>query len=128
MSRWIFTDPVLSTTYTVPINPDSMATLSPSHQRAALAGGASESRMRVLQAYRKMNAPFDWAFSGRISSQTHYDNLLLWQQKDNPITITIHDGRVYSVILREFKPIDKRSKNPTRWTYEMTATVLERIS
>jgi hypothetical protein len=106
-----------------------MVTLSPVHQRAALAGGAPEARMRVLQADRKMNGPFEWAFSGTISTQAHYDALYTWLRKPNPINVTIHNGRVYNILLKEFKPVDKRSaKNATRWSYEMTATVISRVS
>ena len=130
MSRWIFTDPIGATSYTFPINPNAMATLSPSHQRSALVGGAFESRMRVLQADHKMNGPFDWSFSGTINTQAHYDAMVTWLAKPNPINLTIHNGRVYNILLKEFKPVDKRSgkNNKTRWAYEMAATVVSRVS
>jgi len=129
VSRWIFTDPVGATSYTFPINPNAMASLTPVHQRSALVGGAPDSRMRVLQSNRKMNTTFEWSFSGTIYTQAHYDALYTWLRKPNPINLTLHNGRVYNILLKEFKPVDKRSgKSKTRWAYEMSATVISRVS
>jgi hypothetical protein len=121
VTRWVFHDPVALESWTVPFNPNKMS--SPYRKKAQDLTPASpiDGRIRVTE----VDQPVEWSFSGMIRTQAHYDELLRWRDKANPVTITDHLGRTFTILLTNFAPEDVRSSNPTKWSYTMTGYVLD---
>jgi cell wall-associated NlpC family hydrolase len=117
-TRWRFTDPVGGDTYTVPINPNTMT--SPFRKTSVSLQGSPHGEVRALAK----TTPVEWSFGGVIRTQAHYDALLAWTQKPNPVTITDHLGRTHTIILSAFNPEDARAALPTKWNYTITGYVL----
>lgn len=115
--RWTFYDPVLSTSYTVPFNPNKMST--PYQKRETSAFGVSPidgwSRAR-----RAPDTPMEWTFSGVTVDQAHYDALLALTQKTYPLTLVDHFGRVFTVRLLSFDTQPKNTRADMGWRHEYT--------
>jgi hypothetical protein len=117
--RWKFTDPVASETWTVPINPNTMTSPWPKTS-ITLAGSPLGGDVRALVK----TTPVEWSFGGVMRTQAHYDELLRWVSKPNPVTVTDHLGRTFNVLLTKFDPEDVRVVLPTKWNYTVTAYIL----
>lgn len=120
VDRWVFTDPVTSATYTLPINPNSMTSPFRKTSKQTLPASPVDGRVRVLSTPQ----PVDWQFGGVIRAQAHYDALLEWVTKPNPVTITDHLGRTFTVLLTSFEPQDQRARLATKWTYTIKGYVI----
>lgn len=119
-ARWIFHDPVAVETYTVPINPNAMTSPFPKTAKQTLPASPVDGRVRALSTPQ----PVEWQFSGVIRTQAHYDALLAWVRKQNPVEITDHLGRTFTVLLTTFDPQDQRTPLTTKWTYTVKGYVL----
>lgn len=104
--RWVFTDPVASTTYTFDINP--LEGGSPQYvknvgQRSTLAPDGDP----VLF---EGQAPLqESSFSGTILQKAHYDAFRLWAQKKYLVEMEDDLGRVSQIYITSFKPTRVRS-------------------
>jgi hypothetical protein len=121
--RWIFTDPVASETWTVPINPDSMS--APLSKRKAKFGNGFRKDTRV-RTFLLPPDPMQFTFGGVIRTQAHYEALEEWSKKDNAITVTDHIGRVWRIVPIAFEPTDRRPTATVGWRlrYTFRATLL----
>jgi hypothetical protein len=120
--RWLFEDPILASSYRVPFNPNKMS--DPFPQKALEALANVHGVHRTLR--RGTMTPKEWTFSGVIREQDHYDQLLFWSQKANPINITDHYGRIFNVVPVRFNPTEKRPSAtvPDKYNYDFTVLVL----
>lgn len=122
--RWTLSDGV--STYTFPLNPNEMGSLSPQWSITTTPAGPKETRIRAVRAPK---TPFEWSFSGKARSQQQYDDLLTWSNKAQLLTLTDHHARSWKIVIRQFRPTDlRRPGNITRWSYEVTTYVLERLA
>lgn len=120
-TRWVFNDAVAVEAYTVPINPNAMTSPFGKTQKETLPASPVDGRVRALSRRQ----PIEWQFSGVIRTQAHYDALLRWVTKPNPVEITDHLGRTFTVLLTAFEPEDQRVKLATKWTYTVKGYVLD---
>lgn len=121
--RWTLNDGV--TTYTFRLNPKDMTSPGAVYQRSSIPAGAGTA-VRIQEVLPTAN---EWTFSGRIYSQEQYDELLLWQSKSQPLTLTDHLGRSFWVVLTAFNPTTlRRPHTLTRWDYEIKTLIIWRIS
>lgn len=120
--RWIYTDPYVPETYTVPINPREMGSLFAEKPVTSRQTSARDGQALLFEGSAP---PAPWTYSGTILDSAHYAELLRWSQKGNRITITDHYGRVIPIYLVRFDPTPKRSMGkPWRHEYTMSALVL----
>lgn len=119
--RWVFNDPAVPETYTVPLNPNSMT--SPFREKAIdlAVTTAVDGQALVSEGQAR---PVNWQFSGTILTQAHYDALFKWYSKSKRFYLTDHYGRRFTVYFTDYKPIPKRSVGyPWRHDYTITAIV-----
>lgn len=133
IQRWIFHDPDLDETWTVPINPNSMT--DPENRTRAFTFGirSRSSNISAAGAIRGIETAspiVEWEFGGVIHTQEHHDNLEYWARKPGEIEITDHFGRTWVVLMKTFEPTERRPtpSKPWRFTYEARAEVLERLA
>lgn len=111
MIRWILTDPVTATSWTLPRNPFEMTTPVVPHQTSVMPGGL---------AFRKGRKPVPWSFRVRVRSKAEYDLFLEWAAKPNSILITDHLSRVHRVMPLHFDPVPRRSRHEQHWRFDST--------
>lgn len=121
--RWIFHDPVASTSWTVPINPDSLS--APLKSRKVRFGNGFRRDTRV-RTFVVPPDPKVFTFGGVIRTQAHYEGLEAWAKKPNAIEITDHMGRTWRVAPTAFEPTDRRPTATVGWRlrYTFRATLL----
>jgi len=124
--RWLFEDPVLSTSYRVQYNPNKMT--SPFPARSLSSAQSIRNHWRIKQD--KYHTPHEWTFSGVIRTIEHHDDLKFWSQKQNAIHITDHLGRTFKVVPVRFNPSEKRPSATVtaKFDYDFTVLVLEQLA
>jgi hypothetical protein len=105
-TRWIFHDPVASTSWTVPRNPIRMNFPSPRRSIDTLPAD----RNGKIAAMMTPPTPVEVSFEGTLTGQTHHDTLLAWTRKSNQVTITDHLARPWTVLLTSFEPTWKAGR------------------
>lgn len=120
---WVLSDPITSTTYELPINPDSGGTPARrknfSYQNTAAPDG------KVLM-FEGREAPKTISVSGVILTEAHLDGLITWYNKRNAIELTDDLGRVYRVYITGLSPSrERRGTRPWFHTYSMEMTILD---
>ena len=120
MIRWTLSDGV--TTYTFFRNPKEMSSPYPTWTRSSSPSGIRPDRPMGRQ---QNPSATEWSFKGRCYSQQQYDDLLLWCSKDEPLTLTDHLARSFTVIIAGFSPTDRRSRDLVKWDYEIRTFILE---
>lgn len=133
VQRWIFEDLEAGETYTHPINPREAG--SPFAARTLTFAQTSawsdvDHGLQRTRAFEAPAAPADWSFGGVIRTQEHHDALLAWSKKSNEVRVSDHLGRTFEVIIRSFRPVERRATPATPWrmTYTMQVLVLRRLA
>ena len=123
--RWLFEDPVASTSYRVPINPNKMSSPFPEKDLDTLTNVYG--RIRTL--WQNSNAVHEWTFSGVIRDIDHHDALVEWGKKQNLINITDHLGRTFQVLPQRVDITEKRpsARIPDKFDYTFTVLVLKEL-
>lgn len=128
--RWIFYDPVLVETWTVPINPDGMTSPEKPAKNVRFAKYVHGELLepRTMTFLVKPGAR-DWEFSGAIRTQAHYLELVRWTKKTNAVRVTDHLGRTWLCYLTDFVPVDRKPTLNTPWRlrYTVKAKILEQL-
>lgn len=120
--RWIFTDPVLSTTYTFEINPNDGG--SPTYKKNLTTVNTTAPAGAVL-IFEGADQPMAGTFSGTILTQSQYHAMTTWFSKRYPITVTDDLGRTQTIYITGFNPKRQRSAlYPYKHTYQVDYTVL----
>ena len=131
-TRWTFVDSVANESYTVPINPNEAGSPFPTRAlKSAQANWADVSRgLQRLRVFESPPEPVDWSFSGVIRTQEHHDALLRWANKNNEVSVSDHLGRTFEVIIKAFRPVERRPTPNVSWrmTYTVQALVLRRVA
>jgi hypothetical protein len=130
--RWVFHDPSIPESWTVPINPNSM-TDPEAKVRAYQFGTASRSSSlsnQVIRTFESPSQPASWEFGGVIHTQEHHDELERWARKPMDVQITDHLERTWHVVMKSFEPTERRPtpNKPWRFTYSMHALILGRLA
>lgn len=126
--RWVFSDPVTSESWTMPINPDSATSPHPTKTiKTAFGVRRGNDRFRTIL---NPPTPVEWQWSGAIRSKAHHDQLLAWAERPGLVHVADHLGRTWEVIFSKFDPTDRRPTPNTPWRqrYTMTALILRRVS
>jgi hypothetical protein len=122
--RWVFTDPhdtnSNTRTWTVPRNPAEMT--SPLPPRNISSSGTVSG---AILAQEGAAGGYQWSFKGRLVNRAHYDNLILWKNRQNRFTITDHFGRVITVLPVKLDHTPKNTPhNYWNGDYEFTCLVV----
>lgn len=119
--RWVFDDTASSDIWTVPINPNKMT--DPEARDRAFSHIAG-------RTFEDPGTAVEWEFEGVIQTQAHHDELERWAKKSTPVEITDHLGRTWQVLLKSFKPEERRPtmRKPWRFTYSMKSLILRRVA
>ncbi len=121
--RWKFDDDVLSTTYTVPINPNSGGT--PNFQKSLNVSNTAGPNGNVL-VFEGRDAPRQMQVSGVILDQTHLDNLQLWAEKRYQVTLTDDLSRVFSIYITGFEAKRTRAQShPYKHEYTLSYIIVD---
>jgi hypothetical protein len=120
--RWVFFDPIMNETWTVPLNPNQMTSPWPARKFAYRTTTAGRGGANVIYEGRADLA--QWQFSGILLDKTHYDELLYWSQKANSVHVTDHLGRTFKVLFDQFDAKPKAAYGkPWKHDYTMTCAV-----
>lgn len=127
MLRWVFHDTVTSEEWVFTYNPNNMT--SPHLERATVTSQRSPIDASI-RGIRRMAQPREWGFGGFIRSQAHYEELAEWVDRGNPVELTDHLNRTFLIRLIQFIPNERTPNLKVSWrfTYQMSAVVLRRIS
>lgn len=126
MARWHFHDPNTGENYEPPIGPDRMT--SPLPVRAVDAVSTT-SRQGTIVVWEGAPEPAQWAFSGRLLSQVHYEALQAWYAKPNRVIISDHLARQWVCYITDFDAEPQRALHlPWSHRYTMRATVFARYA
>lgn len=106
VTRWTFTDPTDSTTYTFEINPESGG--SPEYDKTLTTENTTAPGGAVL-IYEGADPPLISSFDGKILSLAHYQALLLWWRKRWPVVMTDDLGRSQTIYIKKFSPKRRRA-------------------
>lgn len=120
--RWVFHDPKLNETWTVPKNPDAMT--SPYPTRKYVYNSTTAGPAGVSVANEAHADPTQWQFSGLVTDQNHFDSLVKWSRKQNRFSIIDHFGRALIVSIDKIDMVPRRV-NPMfgrYWTHTYSAT------
>jgi hypothetical protein len=124
--RWVFHDPYINETYTVPINPREMTSPFAEANITVRASTAVDGQVLLFQG---QTPPANWSFTGAILDYGHYAAFEKWasDERRRRIRITDHYGRVLECVLLSFEPTPKRALGrPWRHEYTMKALVTKR--
>lgn len=120
--RWIFTDPVTSSTYTVPVNPKGGGT--PSVKKSIKYAATSGPSGDVL-TFEGRNAVQEMQISGVILDSAHLDALKLWYDREYQVSVTDDLGRTFSIYITSFDAKRIRiASNAWKHEYTMSYTIL----
>lgn len=125
--RWMFTDPQLSTSVYVPINPNKMDSPGRPRQMQFSWGSAwGQDRMRGID---RSTPAKEWNFGGVLLTESHYNLLLDWTNKLKILHITDHLGRTFEVVIKKFDPVERlpNALRPWRADYTMTCLILKEL-
>ncbi|NUS01910.1 MAG: hypothetical protein HOV97_05025 [Nonomuraea sp.] len=130
--RWTFTDPVGGTSWTTPINPNQASSPFPTRSlQLAPSNWADVGRgLQRLRVFEAPPQPVEWQFGGVLRTKEHHDALRSWAKKSNEIRVSDHLGRTFEVIIKSFRPVERRPTPTVSWrmTYTVTALVLRRVA
>lgn len=131
--RWVFEDLEAAETYTHPINPREAGSPFPVRSLTFAQGAAwmdQDTGIQRTRVFEAPAAPVDWQFGGVIRTQEHHDELLRWSKKSNEVRVSDHLGRTFEVIIKSFRPVERRATPATPWrmTYTMQTLVLRRLA
>lgn len=120
--RWVFHDPSVPETYTVPLNPNAMSSPFREKKIEVQVTTAVDGQSLLTEGNP---APKDWQWSGTLLTEAHYKALLKWSQKNVRTYITDHYGRRLTVYWRGFDPEPRRSgAYPWRHQYTVRCIVI----
>jgi hypothetical protein len=108
---------VADETWTMPINPDSVTDLNLLARSMQFARGARDQRVRTFVG-KPGEKPYNWG--GVIRTQAHYDQLVAWAEKTNPIEVTDHLSRTMRVFVVAFEPADRPPTKLLNWRLRYT--------
>lgn len=131
---WVFTDPITSDVYELPVNPNSdsgsnaMAKAINYSTMSGLAQPEPDTYVPAAVINSKGMELEPFKYSGNIYTDTQLLAFEAWMNKDYPIQIEDDLGRVLLVILESFEISRVRSRQH-RWkhTYTLTGTILEEL-
>jgi hypothetical protein len=121
--RWEFYDPIETETKVFEINPNAGGT--PTYERTISYQSTLAPDGPTL-VFAGRNQPLKISFSGVILTETEYDDMIEWFQKNYPIQLTDDLGREMIILITKFEP--KRIRMASRqWRhdYSVEATILE---
>lgn len=121
--RWIFEDPVDSTTAIFNLNPLSGGT--PKEERKLVSHNtvAAGGRTVLMEGSK---APRTITFSGNISDEEQYNIYVTWFNKRHQIQLTDDLGREYMIMITRFSPRRVRRGNRFwRHSFDVEATVVD---
>lgn len=122
-TAWVLSDPVTSTTYSLPINPNQGGT--PTYRKNIMYTNTSAPGGKVLMFEGREEAK-TLSVSGSILEQSLLDQLVVWYNKRNPIELTDDLGRIFRVYITSFAPTRIRSgTRPYYHEYQMEMTILD---
>lgn len=120
VKRWVFTDPFVGESWTVPQNPREMSSLFGEKAVSMRTTTAVDGQPIVFEG----NTPLaQWEFSGTVRTQEHYLELQRWVNKRNRIVITDHFGRTIPCYLIDFAPVPRRAIN-VYWFHDYTVRAI----
>jgi hypothetical protein len=123
-AAWKLTDPLTSSTYDFPVNPNEMT--SPFPERNITAHGTTSPNGQPL-FFEGARTPVQWSFSGNCPTAAQYEALRAWvyDRTGRRVILVDHFGRQLVCILRNFDAKPRRDKN-RYWhhTYQITAHVI----
>lgn len=96
--HWLLTDPIDSTTYLFPKNPNAMTSPYPVQGTIQTLTSVADPRPRA-QTVRSLT---EWTFGGKYVSLAQREGLLAWVSKSYPIDLRDHLGRTWSVLFKQF--------------------------
>jgi hypothetical protein len=132
MSRiaWIFYDPVLDESYSLPVNPNSdnssigISKNIPYSVSSASYKSSNTNYQNVSVILDTVDEVKRFIFSGLIYSETEFNNFLYWANKQNYIEITDDLSRTFQVYIKSFKLERVRSARfPWKHKYSMETVV-----
>ena len=120
---WIFYDPVEDETYVWDVNPNEGG--SPAIEKSLSEIKPTGSDGKTL-FYQGVNESQKLEFSGIILSESQYDTMVEWTNKNRQLLLTDDLGREFRVIVTRFVPQrQRRARNRYYHTYSMTCLVME---
>ncbi len=121
--RWIFTDPVTTDTYTVPVNPNKGGT--PTRNKNITYLNTAGPGGNVL-AFEGRDDTQQIQVSGVILEQAHLDAFNTWFDKRYQITVTDDLSRVFSIYITNFDAtrINSRS-HPWKHEYTLSYVIID---
>jgi hypothetical protein len=124
--RWTLTEKGTATTWTMPVNPNTMSDL-PELKQLVTISSVIQNRARTFQTPAVAQ---ELTWGGVILSQQHYDDLLLWSRKAGVIVIVDHLQRSFEVLISQFRPAPEAGRRPgdPKQTYTITALFLRRTA
>lgn len=123
VTRWIFQDPVTSTSVTFPINPNDGGSPSYEHNFQYQNTAAPDGKVLV---YEGRDNPQAIEFSGVLFTEDHFNMFVTWWQKRYQVNVTDDLGREFSIIIEKFVPKRERAIHfPWKHSYSVTATVVD---
>lgn len=133
MNRWKLEDLVADETYLFPINPNAASSPFPGRELAFAQGAAwvdTDAGLQRTRVFESPPAPAEWEFSGVLRTKEQHDELLRWSKKSNEVRVSDHLGRTFEVIIRSFRPLERRPTPDNQWrmTYTVNALVLGRVA
>lgn len=117
--RWVFDDNA-GTTYTVPINPNTLSKLRSARTVSTKVTTAVNGQALFFEGQRP---PQQITFGGVLLNKDHYDQLDFWVYNTGRITITDHYLRKLGVVLVDMDAQPKRSAG-VYWRHDYVITAL----
>ena len=123
MAKWVFTDPVDSTSYTFDINPNQGG--SPSWSKSITYENTSAPDGKTLM-FEGRDEVKSLSFSGTILEEEQYDAMIEWFGKRHAIMMTDDLGRTFNIYITGFNPTRERAVHyPWKHSYEVNYTILD---
>lgn len=104
--RWTLTDPTDDSVYTFHLNPESGG--SPQYKKQIESQTTTAPDGNVL-LYEGAKPPKTGSVTGTILSLAHYQAMVTWWEKSNPVVMTDDLGRTQTIYIVDFLPERKRS-------------------
>lgn len=114
-NRWYLSDPY--ETYVFENNPNDMTSPLKPQNTESRPPSPVDTRVRPN---RKVQAPWNWEFSGNIRTEEHYRALEHWARKRHRVTLVDHYGRVWDLHLVHFDVRSKPTTFQSQWRFQYT--------
>jgi len=124
MAKWKLTDNSTGSPveYTFAINPNAFTPPGRSANLKVELTTAPNGQSIVFQGFDKNQK---LSFSGLVTSQTDYNNLITWSSKRYVLTLTDDQGQTWDVLLTKWDWVRKKSAlNQWRFDYSAEALVM----